>query len=160
MRYIINIMGPMAVGKSTVIGELKDYLPHYEVLAIDDYRRHYSDGTPEGEMKAWGEMYLAAARIDRIIVESSGTSHNLKLLIESLTGAVIHVELNANVLIRTKRKEEREAAGYQKPPIYFDTIWFIERPTVYRDVLGIYTDKPPYEVAAEIIESLPGGFME
>ncbi|MBB3842186.1 adenylate kinase family enzyme [Runella defluvii] len=158
-RYIINIMGPQAVGKSTVIEELKDYLPTYSSLSIDWFRHMYSDGTPNGEMKAWYELYVAASCEEYIILESSGTSNNLKILIESLECEVVHVLLDAGMLTVQLRYDEREKMGYKAPPMYFRRNILFDWPLVFPNSIIINTEKPPYQAAAEIVESLPSEFI-
>mgnify|MGYP000700494444 CR=1 FL=1 len=160
-RYIINIMGPQAVGKSTIIQELKDYLPEYSIFSIDDYRRRYSDATPEGEMKAWSKMFQWAGQAQNIIVESSGTSRNLRLFLTGLTeGKMIHILLSASTNTRESRHLMRLSAGYHVPPMYFPTNFYHDASCLYRPDVEIVTEKKqPYEVAAQIIESLPSAFI-
>lgn len=161
-RYIINIMGPMAVGKTTVIRELLAYLPQYRTALIDNYRRDFSDGTPQGESLAWIEMLRYTEQVEFLIIESSGTSININSLISVLNSHTINIYLSAHVYVRTDRKQKREVQGYQNPPMYFESSveWYFERPLVLKpDITFNTNEKQPYEVAAEIMEALPSEFI-
>lgn len=155
-------MGPQAVGKSAVIEELKEYLPAYRVFQIDDYRRKYSDATPQGEMKAWAKMFQWAGYAQNIIVESSGTSRNLRLFLTNLTeGAMVHVLLSASTNTRESRHQQRLSAGYHVPPMYFPTNFYHDASCLYKPDLEILTEKKqPFEVAAEIVDWLPSDFLD
>lgn len=162
-RYIINIMGPMAVGKSTVIGELQEYLPQYKVFAIDEFRRKFSNGTPEGDANAWYQMYRHANSCQYIITESSGTSYNLCELIRALNNCdlqIITIALSASKEVRWERKQERQRAGYKNPPMYFLGDVGFEGSLVLPATFKLNTETiQPYEVASEIVESLPSDFI-
>lgn len=163
-RYIINIMGPQAVGKSTVIEELKEYLPRFEVFSIDDFRRNFNSSTPNGEMNAWYQLFRHANSKYRIILESSGTSLNLAQVIAGLNTLeleIISVSLMASDDTRLIRKKQRDAYGYQNPPMYFLPNFEFSKEFILPPNLVIDTEKKqPFEVAAEIIEFLPYEFMK
>lgn len=162
-RYIINIMGPQAVGKSTVIEELKEYLPQFEVFGIDDFRRKENSPTPNGEMEAWYQLFRQANSKRHIVLESSGTSMNLAQVISGLNTLeleIISVLLTASTTTRLVRKEQREAKGYQNPPMYFIPTFESTNGYVLPATIIINTEKKqPFEVAAEIVEFLPGEFL-
>lgn len=163
MRYLINIIGPQAVGKSTVIEELKEYLPDYRILAIDDFRRQYDSSTPEGEMRAWAEL-LRWCGGKKIIIESSGTSNNLLHVIGGMSAfgsiKVCTVLLEANVMVLNRRLIERNKKGYIAPKLYFDATYLPYRDAVVPVTIKLHTDtEQPYEVAAQIYDLLPSEFV-
>jgi len=123
MRHIINLIGPTAVGKSTVIQALNERLPHYEVFAIDDFRRRVGASTPEGESQAWREVWIAALKADCSIIESDGTSPHLSMLLDRLWRApgtnILIIALEAPPKVRLKRAQQRIEAGYVPPPLSF-----------------------------------------
>ena len=83
MRHIVNFVGT-SPQKSIILKELGDLLPHYEVFAIQDFIQKYEIHTPETEEKAWRDVWLAALQADRCIIESSGTSENLQMILDRL----------------------------------------------------------------------------
>lgn len=161
MRYLINIIGPQAVGKTTILKELMSYLPHYYAVTIDDYRRNFSDGTPQGEMRAWIEMLKYTQGIQWLIIESSGTSNNTKDLVFALNAHVFNVHLTADISVRTQRKAERESEGYRNPPLYFEMAegYFERQLTIDPDITINTENEQPYEIAARIIDLLPSEFI-
>jgi hypothetical protein len=162
-RYILNIVGPVAVGKSSVIEELKEYLPQYQVFGIDAYRKQYSNGTPEGDTNAWFEMFRHANGCKYIIVESTGTSYNLMQFISGLNNCELEictVSLSASAATRGERKEERERAGYENPPMYFVGDVAYNGNLVLPANLHYDTETmQPYEIAIEVVAMLEGEFV-
>lgn len=164
MRYLINIIGPQAVGKTTVIEELRDYLPIYSVLAIDDFRKRFDSSTPMGEMQAWAELLRRANSNTRVIIESSGTSNNLLHVIGGISTwddvKMFNIELTANPTVTEKRKQQRQWQGYLSPTLYFDAGTPFFRQAVIPVMASINTEKEqPYEIAAHIIDLLPAEFI-
>lgn len=164
MRYLINIIGPQAVGKTTVIAELKEYLPEYRVLAIDDFRRQYDSSTPEGEMRAWQALLHDARSYERIIIESSGTSHNLNHVLRGVfkndPAHIFTIRLEANVILRSNRVIKRDQQGYVNPPMYFEIGGAVFRKAVLPIHATFNTEsEQPFEVAAQIFDLLPSEFV-
>ncbi|WP_273210536.1 hypothetical protein [Runella zeae] len=163
MRYVINIIGPRAVGKTTVIEELKNYLVEYTVLAIDDFRRMYDTSTPEGEMEAWFALYSAALKEQKIIIESSGTSNNLLQVIGGLTSQseleMYNILLEADDSTLSLREKIRQEAGYKRPRLYFEPKGRIGKPTV-PVCMRLNTEKAaPFEIASAIFDNLPSQYL-
>lgn len=164
MRYLINIIGPQAVGKTTVIEELKEYLADYRVLAIDDFRRQYDSSTPEGEMRAWTELLRYATSSRKVIIESSGTSNNLLHVIAGMSAygsiEMYNIFLTANQKTIDIRKQKRGMRGYVSPPMYFTASNPFSRKHVIPVMAPINTEcRQPYEIAAHIIDLLPSEFV-
>lgn len=153
----------MAVGKTTVIEELKDYLPRFQAFGIDDFRRKENSITPSGEMQAWYQLFHHANTQRRIILESSGRSFNLLQVVAGLNTVeleMVNVLLTASLLTRLERKEEREANGYQNPPMYFTPTFELSNELAIPPTIVIDTEKKqPYEVAAEIAMAVPAEFI-
>lgn len=119
MRHIINLIGPAAVGKSTVIQALNEQLPHYEVLAIDDFRHRVGASTPAGESQAWREVWIAALKADCSIIESDGTSQHLSMILDRLWRApgtnILTIVLEAPPKVCLKRAQQRSEVVVLSP---------------------------------------------
>jgi predicted kinase len=163
MRHIINLIGPTAVGKSTVIQALNEQLPHYEVLAIDDFRRRIGTFTPEGESQAWREVWIAALKADCSIIESSGTSPHLSMLLDRLWRApgtnILTIALEAPPKVCLKRAQQRIEAGYVPPPLSFvpEKKW-IPLSEVSNGLRFTATGLSPTQLAEAIFAQLPVDF--
>lgn len=163
MRHIINLIGPTAVGKSTVIQALNEQLPHYEVLAIDDFRRRIGAFTPEGESQAWREVWIAALKADCSIIESDGMSPHLSMLLDRLWRApgtnVLTIALEAPAKVCRQRAQQRSEAGYVPSPLSFivDKKWI---PLSEMSIGLRYnaTVLSPTQVAEAIVAQLPVDF--
>lgn len=163
MRHIINLIGPTAVGKSTVIQSLNERLPHYEVFAIDDFRRRIGASTPEGESQAWREVWIAALKADCSIIESDGTSPHLSMLLDRLWRApgtnILTIALEAPPKVRLKRAQQRIEAGYVLPPLSFTPHkkW-LPLSEVSIGLRFTTADLSPTQVAEAILAQLPVDF--
>lgn len=71
---MIVLVGTCGVGKTTLGRALAE---HWSIplLSIDDFRRHASDGSPAGEVRAWALLLEAIAMSARAVVEFSGSGH-------------------------------------------------------------------------------------
>jgi hypothetical protein len=91
---IISVIGNLCAGKTTFCKWFRDQIPNSVYLAIDDYRRTFSDGTKEGENLSWEELMKDIVRYNTknevIILETSGTSWRMK-----------HIPSDFNILIDT-----------------------------------------------------------
>ncbi len=164
MRHIINLIGPTAVGKSTVIQALNEHLLHYEVLAIDDFRRRIGAFTPEGESQAWREVWIAALKADCSIIESNGTSPHLSMILERLWRApgtnILTIVLEAPAKVCRQRAQHRSQAGYQPPPLSFapNTKKWIPLSELAIGLRFTTTVLSPAQIAEEILARLPVDF--
>lgn len=70
----IVLIGTCGVGKTT-LGKAIAILRSIPLLSIDDFRRHASDGSPAGEVRAWALFLEAIAASARAVVEFSGSGH-------------------------------------------------------------------------------------
>ncbi len=165
MRHIINLIGPPVSGKSTVIQELKNLLPFYDVLAIDDFRRQQEETTPEREATAWNQLWLAALKSEHCLIENTGTSPHLGMILDRLWRApgtnIITIALKATPRIRRQREEQRHWSDYQQPPLYEAPSGRPWRPISGMSIsISIDTGKLlPAQTAALLLEQLPADFL-
>jgi dephospho-CoA kinase len=79
---IIHVIGNLCSGKSTFCKEVKKEFPKFIVVSIDQFRKLYSDGTIEGETKAWEKLLEKVQSLHEkkriVLLESSGTAWRLK----------------------------------------------------------------------------------
>jgi adenylate kinase family enzyme len=54
----VLVFGNVGSGKSTVLNKLKEIFP-FKVIAIDDFRRKFSDGSKSGELDARDNFFAA-----------------------------------------------------------------------------------------------------
>jgi predicted kinase len=158
MRHILNLIGPPAVGKSTVIQSLNEYLPNYEVLDAEDLRLRMN--SPEAEAEAWRKIWIAVLKADDSIIESSGTSPHLHMLLDRLWRApgtnIFTVALEAPLRICRQRDRERQVANFE-PSRILDLKW----EPLAELAIGLKVNtvgKTPSQVAAELVEKLPSDF--
>lgn len=166
MRHIINLIGPPAAGKSTVIRELAPLLPFYNVLAIDDFRRQQQGTAPDIETTAWNQLWLEALKSDYCLIESTGTSPNLAMILDRLWRApgtnIITVALKATPRIRRQHEEQRHWSGYRQPPLYEAPSGRPWRPISGMSIsISLDTGKLlPAQIATRLLEQLPADFLE
>ncbi|MCP1384427.1 AAA family ATPase [Runella salmonicolor] len=159
-KFIINIVGPRATGKTTVIKELLEYLPQYEVLAIDDFRLKYGSNTPMKEFNAWMELSNRINECRYIILETSGTSQNLREVYQYLKFyyelEVFTVYLEAPLNERIRRQRDRKVRGYIEPIMYFErSIEEESRASVLPVQARIFNVNSAEECAGQIMDRLP-----
>ena len=70
----ILILGNIASGKSTITQKLKPILQDFEVIAIDDFRIQYGDGSMEAEENSKQIFFDAIVEYKNQIIEIMGTS--------------------------------------------------------------------------------------
>lgn len=161
MRHIINLIGPTAVGKSTVIQALNEHLPHYEVLAIDDFRRRIGAATLEGEAQAWREVWIAALKADCSIIESDGTSPHLSMILERLWRApgtnILTIALEAPAKVRLKRAQQRSEADHQPLSFIMNKKW-IPLSELSIGLRFTTVNFSPTQLAEDILGQLPIDF--
>ncbi|MFN8343850.1 MAG: AAA family ATPase [Spirosomataceae bacterium] len=159
MRHILNVIGPPAVGKSTVIRSLNEYLPDYEVWAIDDIR--LQKASPEREAEVWREIWVAALKADGTIIESSGTSPHLLLLSDRLWRApgthIFTVALEAPLRICRQRDRQRQNDTGEQPAGVYTEKW-VPLPELAIGLSIRTAGKTPSQTVSEILEKLPPDF--
>ncbi|WP_428657513.1 AAA family ATPase [Runella sp.] len=166
MRHIINLIGPPVSGKSTIIRELKTLLPVYHVLAINDFRRRQEETTPDRETTAWNQLWLEALKSEYCIIESTGTSPHLGMILDRLWRApgtnILTVALKATPRIRRQREEQRRWSDYQQLPHYEAPSGRPWRPVSGMSIaISVDTGKLlPAQTAALLFEQLPADFLE
>lgn len=94
----ILVFGNLGSGKSTVSLFLKDRLPGFERLGIDNYRRLYGDGTMEAERLAKRLFIEAVQPQSNQIIEATGCGETAALLAQRL---IESDEKNVIILIVT-----------------------------------------------------------
>ncbi len=167
MRHIINLIGPPAAGKSTVIQELKLLLPFYEVLAIDDFCQQLKATTPEEENTAWNQLWMAALQANYCILESTGTSPQLSMILDRLWRApgsnILTVALLASPRTCRQREAQRLREGYQ-PLTGLPKPTAGQRWTPLSELsvsLSLEADKlPAAQLAALLSNQLPPDFID
>jgi predicted kinase len=161
MRHIINLIGPTAVGKSTVIQALNELLPHYEVLAIDEFRRRIGTLTSESESQAWREVWIAALKADCCIIESDGTSPHLSMILERLWRApgtnILTIALEAPPKVCLKRAQKRSETGYQPLSFIINKKW-IPLSELSIGLRFTTVNFSPTQIAEDILAQLPVDF--
>ncbi len=166
MRHIINLIGPPAAGKSTVIQELKRLLPFYEVLAIDDFRQRLKVTTPEEENTAWNQLWMAALKADYCILESTGTSPQLSMMLDRLWRApgtnILTVALLASPRTCRQRDTQRLREGHQSFPLLSEPTGQRWKPLSELSVsMSLEADKlPAAQLAALLLDQLPPDFID
>ncbi len=164
MRHIINIIGPPAVGKTTVIREMQMLLPFYEVLAIDDFRRRVGISTSEQEHTAWNQLWLSILKAEYCFVESNGTSPLLGMMLDRLWRApgtnILTVALRASPKICRERQQQRSEVGNSELPSSASVgqKWIpISEVSIS---MSIDTSKhSPAQIAAQLLKQLPADFQ-
>lgn len=107
----ILIFGNIASGKTTLAMKLAKKLPHFQHLAIDNFRRQYGDGSMEKEKLAKTKFFQSIEANKNQIIEAMGFGDVGAYLAETLGGLP---ELKIIVLLKTplslcmERLEKRE----------------------------------------------------
>jgi len=68
----IFVFGNINSGKTTIIEELKNNLPDFSILQIDNYRKKFGDGTKQGEIQAQTRFINSVFLSKDAIVEATG----------------------------------------------------------------------------------------
>lgn len=116
----ILVLGNIASGKSTMIGQMKHILQGYEVIAIDDFRIRYGDGSMEAEIISKQMFIDSITEHKNQIIEAMGTGDTGIKIFEKLSRFKEHV---ITVILRTpleiciERLKKRESRiPYPAPP--------------------------------------------
>lgn len=105
----ILVFGNIGSGKSTVVNSLKKVFP-FEVIAIDDFRRKFGDGSKSSELVARQNFFAAIKQNQNQFIECIGTgkvANELFLLLQTHTEPIICLILITPIEICKQRLEER-----------------------------------------------------
>ena len=80
----ILVLGNMGSGKTTVLTRLRKAFP-FEVVAVDDYRRKYGDGTEKGESSARQNLIKAIRPYKNQYIECIGLGKTSEAVFELLS---------------------------------------------------------------------------
>lgn len=80
----ILVFGNIGSGKSTLSSVLSDKLNEFELVAIDDFRKRYGDGTMEAEQVAKRNFYGAIVPEKNQIIEVMGAGDTGEALFETM----------------------------------------------------------------------------
>ncbi len=105
----ILVFGNIGSGKSTILSGLKESFP-FEVIAIDDFRRKFGDGSKSSELEARENFFAAIKQNQNQFIECIGigkVAEELFLLLQSFTEPIICLTLITPKEICMQRLEER-----------------------------------------------------
>jgi hypothetical protein len=106
---LVLVVGNINSGKSHAIELIRPFLPEYPVLAIDEYRIRFGDGSLEGELRTRERFVNDVVSSDHVIVELSGMGPLGSMLESRITlksFIVVHIqETLANCLERIQGKD-------------------------------------------------------
>lgn len=105
----ILVFGNIGSGKSTIINELKELFP-FEVVAIDDFRKKFGNGSKESELEARSNFFTAIKQNKNQFIECIGVgkvADELFLLLQAFTEPIICLTLTTPKEICEQRLEER-----------------------------------------------------
>lgn len=105
---LINIIGNICSGKSTLMDKLVDVFPEAHFLKIDEYREKYQAHDPFSDNNAWEHLIEDAITKNFVFVESTSSSVNYKLLQEKFPGKILTILLSANISICLYRYSKRK----------------------------------------------------
>lgn len=118
-RYMIVLIGPVAVGKTTLALELAK--AGYAVASIDDYREQENAYLPYQEAKAWAELEEFLYETKQTVFESSGTGRYFEGILSRYQGEVLLVRLTCSLDELFHRIRKRFRIGYKWPPVSWST---------------------------------------
>lgn len=114
---LVLVVGNINSGKSHAVRLIQKILPEYPVLAIDEYRKKYGDGTIEAEVKTRERFVHDAAAHTNAIVELSGMGP-LGTMLESIIPhkqfVVVHIEENLEVCLTRLASKDFDSIPYPK----------------------------------------------
>ena len=111
------VVGNINSGKSYFIEKIKNVLPNYKVLKIDDYHINNCDGSLEKELKMWNEFPKEIAKYNDAIVELSGggkIAENIVKLLDYNSFLTIYIDVDANTCIERCNNKNFQKTPYPK----------------------------------------------
>ena len=116
----ILVFGNIGSGKSTLSQRIKGKLNVFELVAIDDFRKRYGDGTMEAEQVAKSSFYKAIVPKKNQIIEVMGAGDTGEALFEIMQSLP---EQKFVIILRTslekcllRLKERQWVIPYPAPP--------------------------------------------
>jgi adenylate kinase family enzyme len=116
----ILVFGNIGSGKSTLSSVLSDKLNEFELVAIDDFRKRYGDGTTEAEQVAKRSFYGAIVPEKNQIIEVMGAGDTGEALFETMQSLP---EQKLIIILKTpleecllRLKERQWVVPYPAPP--------------------------------------------
>lgn len=116
----ILVFGNIGSGKSTLSSVLSDKLNEFELVAIDDFRKRYGDGTMEAEQVAKRSFYGAIVPEKNQIIEVMGAGDTGEALFETMQSLP---EQKLIIILKTpleecilRLKERQWVVPYPAPP--------------------------------------------
>jgi predicted nucleotidyltransferase len=112
----IFVVGNINSGKSYVVSKLKTIFPDYQILAIDEYRLNYSNGTLDSELKTRNLFASDILKPNNAIIEFSGGSTITNLFIDELKlNSFIIIEVTEDVNVCLKRIKDKDFSKVPYP---------------------------------------------
>lgn len=169
---LLCIIGNIAVGKSTVIDQLKQRLPDYNVFKIDDFRKAHLAYTAHGERMAQNALKMKIIDTQNsCIYESTGISKHFYSIVsawQKLKGNVVIVLLDAPLSVaQTRYWNRKNQEGFRAIPFpyYSEVHQAMENLDValedsYYDYIFDTSQKSAAEISAAIfaLQELDGDF--
>jgi predicted nucleotidyltransferase len=118
----IFVLGNINSGKSYVVSKLKTIFPDYQILAIDEYRLNYSNGTLNSELKTRNLFANDILKHNNAIIEFSGGSTITNLFIDELrlnSFIIIEVTVDVNVCLKRIKNKDFSKVPY---PIFEESL--------------------------------------
>lgn len=118
---VINLCGPPAVGKSTFAARFVLEHPQFSYFSIDQFRIDFQD-----ETNAWAALMQHVLTHENVILETSGLSWRLNLLMDQLGKRkifTIKFVADREILIDRLRKRQKRSVPM---PYHTDELEFID----------------------------------
>lgn len=115
-KILINIVGNICSGKSTLVRGLKEKLPTANFYSIDEYQFKYKSSNATDNRAVWLKFIEDISKSDFAIVESTGASssfNKLNFVFEKLNGVVFIVKISCKKEICHQRFIKRGSNNLQ-----------------------------------------------
>lgn len=118
-QHLIVLIGPIAVGKTTLALELAK--SGYAVASIDEYREQEQAYLPYREAMAWKKLEAFLHTTQQAVFECSGTGRYFEGILSRYPGRVLLVRLTCSLDELFHRIRKRTRIGYKWPPVSWST---------------------------------------